>query len=150
MKTRTVPIGPVLPPKTQHFKCSFVPPIKYLSSNRIVTWSIRRLCRFSRSFTSCSQIWDLANIRGVAIDNMWISFKICLYFTAALRISVGLQIWMLELKELAKLHHLRIHHGIIWSELKKLDWSKSCRNHNIEPQSGFNPDKKPQVWVRCG
>jgi len=36
-KTRTVAIGPVLPPKPQRFKSTILPPIKYLSSDRIVT-----------------------------------------------------------------------------------------------------------------
>ena len=36
-KTRTVAIGPVLPPKTRQFNLTNLPPIKYLSSDRIVT-----------------------------------------------------------------------------------------------------------------
>jgi len=36
-KTRTVAIGPVLPPKTRHNKSTIFAPIKYLSSDRIVT-----------------------------------------------------------------------------------------------------------------
>jgi len=37
-------------------------PIKYLSSDHIMTWSVRSLCCFSRSFTSRSQICDWTNI----------------------------------------------------------------------------------------
>jgi len=42
-------------------------PIQYLSFNRIVTWSICRLCSFSRSFTSHSQICDQTDIHWVAV-----------------------------------------------------------------------------------
>jgi len=36
-QTRTVAIGPVLPPKTRHFNLTTLAPIKYLSSDCIVT-----------------------------------------------------------------------------------------------------------------
>jgi hypothetical protein len=36
-KTRTVAIGPVLPPKTRNFSITTLAPIKYLSSDRIMT-----------------------------------------------------------------------------------------------------------------
>jgi hypothetical protein len=36
-KTRTIAIGPVLPPKTRHFNTPSLAPIKYLSSDRIMT-----------------------------------------------------------------------------------------------------------------
>jgi len=36
-KTRTIGNGPVLPPKTRHLKFTIVAPIKYLSSDRIMT-----------------------------------------------------------------------------------------------------------------
>jgi len=42
-------------------------PIKYLSCDRIVTWSIRRLCGFRRSFTSHFQICDLTDFRWVVV-----------------------------------------------------------------------------------
>jgi len=57
------------PPKTRHFKSTILAPIKYLSSDRIVTWSVRRLCSFSPSCPSRSQIWDPTSIRWVAIEN---------------------------------------------------------------------------------
>jgi len=62
-KTRTVAIGPVLPPKTRHFNITTLPPIKYLSSDRIVTSSVCRLCSSSRPFSSRFQICDPTNIR---------------------------------------------------------------------------------------
>jgi hypothetical protein len=37
MKTWTIAIGPVLPPKTQDFNLTTLAPFKYLRSDRIVT-----------------------------------------------------------------------------------------------------------------
>jgi len=44
-----------------------LPPIKYLSSDCMVTWSVRKLCSFSPSFTSRCQICDWANIHWIAV-----------------------------------------------------------------------------------
>jgi hypothetical protein len=123
-KTRTVAIGPVLPPKTRHFKFTILAPIKYLSSDRIVTWSVCRLCSFSRSFTFRSQIWDRTNIRCVAIENPPIWRKISRYLTATLRILVESQIWEREVKARLNLHNLRTDHVMIRSELKYLTGTK--------------------------
>jgi len=91
-KTRTIGHGPVFPPKTQHFKITILPPFKYLSSDRIMTWLVCRLFRFSRSFTSRCQIGDRTNTNCVAIENPPIWRKISPYFTANQRILVRLQI----------------------------------------------------------
>jgi len=42
-------------------------PIKYLSSDRIMTWSVRKLCSISRSFISRFQICNPTDIRWVAV-----------------------------------------------------------------------------------
>ena len=123
-KTRTVGNGPVLPPKTRHFKFTILAPIKYLSSDRITTWSIRRLCSINSYFTSRIQICDRTNIRWVATENPRISLKICPCFTATQRILIRSQIWMLEVKELVKLYNLHIHHVTIQSELRYLIGAK--------------------------
>jgi len=44
-----------------------LPPIEYLRSDRIVTWSVRKSCSFGPSFTSRCQICDWANIRWIAV-----------------------------------------------------------------------------------
>jgi len=119
-KTRTVSIGPVLPLKTRHFQFTILAPIKYLSSDCIITWSVCRLCSFGRPFTSRSQIWHRTNIRCVAIENPPISCKISRYFTPTLRILVQSQIWEREGKERLKLHNVRTDHIMIRSELKYL------------------------------
>jgi len=120
MKTRTVAIGPVLPPKTWHFNIKSLAPIKYLSSDGIMTQSICKLCSFMRTFTSRFQICDRTNIHWVAIESLQISLEIWLYFTAILRILVRSQIWKREVKERIKLHNLHIDHVTIWPELKYL------------------------------
>jgi len=81
-KTQTIGNGPVLPPKTWHFKFTILAPSKYLSSDRIATWWIHRLGSFRRSFSSCIQICNRTNIHCVTIENPRISLKIGPYFTA--------------------------------------------------------------------
>jgi hypothetical protein len=76
-KTWTVVIGQVLPPIIRHFNFTIVAPIKVLSFDRIPTWSICRLCSFSRSFHSHFQICNTPSIPWVAIENPRISLKIC-------------------------------------------------------------------------
>jgi len=91
-KPRPVGYWLVLSPKTRHFNITSLPQIKYWSSDCIMTWSVRRLCRSSRSFTSQSQICHMTNIRWVANENRLVSFRICPFFTATQWISVGSQI----------------------------------------------------------
>jgi len=140
-KTRTVAIGPVLPPKTRHFNITSLAPIKYLSSDRITTQSVAKLCSFMRSFTSRFQICNTTNIRWVAIENPRISLEIWSYFTASLRILVRSQIWKREVKERIKLHNLRTDHVMIRSELKYLIGAKGVGTVYLEPRSGSNPAK---------
>jgi len=149
-KTQTVGNVAVLPPKTRHFKFTVLAPIKYLSSDRITTWSVGRLCSFSRSFTSRFQIWDLTSIRWVAIDNPPISLKISHYFTTTQWISVGLQIWMQEVKEGLKLNNLRIDYVMIRSKLTYLIGAKGVGTVYLEPRSGSNLAKYPRFDVLSG
>jgi len=104
--------------KTLHFNLTIWAPIHYLSSDRIMTWSIRRLFSFSPSFTSSLQICNWTNIRWVAIENPRMLLEILCYFTAIQPILVWSQIWKRDMKEGLKLHNLGIHHVMIWSELK--------------------------------
>ena len=78
------------------------------------------------------------------------SFNIYPYFTAIQQISVELQIWMLEVKELVELHNLRIHPVIIWSELKYLIAAKAVETIKLELQSGSNLAKNPQFDIQSG
>jgi len=93
-------------------------PIEYLSSDCIVTWSIRRLCNLCRSFTSHCLICDQTNICWVAIENRQISYELWRYFTAIQRILVWLQIWKREVKELLNLQNLSIDNVRIQSECR--------------------------------
>ena len=149
-KTQTIGNGAVLPPKTRHLKLTILAPIKYLSSDRITTWSVCRLCSFGRSFTSRFQICDLTSIRWVTIENPPISLKITHYFATTQRISVGSQIWKREVKERVRLHNLRTDHVVIRSELKDLIGAKGVGTVYLELWSGSNPAKYLQFYVRSG
>ena len=122
--TWTIGNGPVLPPKTRHFKFTILAPIKYLSSDCTMTWSVRTLCSFSHSFTSRCQICNWTNIRWVAIEKPQISRKIWCYFTVIQQILVWLQIWKREVEERLKLHNLYIDHVMIWWDLRYLIGAK--------------------------
>ena len=111
-------------PKTRHFKSTILAPIKYLSSDRIVTWSVRRLCSFSPSFTSRSHICDQTNICWVAIKYPHFSAEKSPSFTAIQRILLQSQIWQREVKEGLILHNLRTDHVTIRSELRYLIGAK--------------------------
>jgi len=119
-KSWTVAIRPVLPPKTWHFNLTTLAPIKYLSSDHIVPWSIRTLCRISRSSTSRFQICETTNICWVGIENTRFSHQIMRYFTVIQQISVASQISMWEVKGVLTLHNLHIDHVTMWSELRNL------------------------------
>jgi hypothetical protein len=140
-KTRTVAIGLVLPPKTRHYKSKICAPIKYLSSDRIVTWSVGRLSSFSPSFTSRSQICGRSNIHRIAIENPGISPDMWRFITAIQWILVQSQIWQREVKEGLKLHNLRTDHIVIRSELKYSIRVTVAGTANMEPRSGLNPAK---------
>ena len=116
-KSRTVGNMAVLPPKTRHFKSTIFTPIKYLSSDHIMTWSVRKLSSSSPSFTSRIQICDRTNICGGAVENPRNWLKNRLYFTATQRISVQSQIWMREVEDGLELHNVRTDHVTIRSEL---------------------------------
>jgi hypothetical protein len=124
--------------------------VEYLSSDRIVTWWICRLCTFSRSFTSGCQLCDTTNIRRVAIENPRISLDIGPYLTATQRKSVGSQIWKREVKESLKLDNLRIDHVTIQSELKYIIGANTAGTGRLELQSSSNLVNNPQFYVRSG
>jgi hypothetical protein len=139
------------PPTTWHFKSTILAPIKYLSSDCIVTWSVCRLRTVRPSFPSRSHICDRTNICWVAIENPHISAEILRSLTAIQQISVQSQIWQREVKEgaeTAQSAYLWCHNTI---RTQILNWSQSCRNHNMEPWSGSNPSPNPvgnpDFWV---
>jgi len=123
-KTRTVAIGLILPLKYPHLNLTALDPIKNLSSDCIVRWSLCRLCSIGRSVTAGFQICDLTNTRWVAIEYQQILVQIWSHVTVIQWILIALQIWMWEVKELLKLHNLCIDHVTIRSELKTLNAAK--------------------------
>jgi hypothetical protein len=148
--TRRTGNWPVIPPKTQHLNITTLPPIKYLSSDRIMRWSVRRLCSSTRSCTFRSQICDPTSIRWVAIEYSRISLRMGPFFTATQRISVGLQIGQWEVKEQQELHNLRTDHVTIQLDLQYLIGGKAVRTVTLEPQSCSNSTKKLRVYIRSG
>ena len=98
--------------------------IKYLSSDRIMTWSVRRLCIFSCSFTSHCQICDQVNFRRVAVKKMPIFSENPGCSKGTQRIVVRFQIWQQEVKQRVEMHNLRTDHVMIQSELKYLIGAK--------------------------
>jgi len=163
-KTRTVGNRPVLPSKTRQFKFTILAPIKYLSSDCMMTSSVHRLCSFSRSFTSRSQICDRRNICSVAIENLRILLNKWCYFTPSQRILVRLQIWDREVKAAQMLHILRIHHvmkrrdlrhligAIVWGNV---NWNHSAgttrpKNCGFMSGPGNNPARTKRVGILAG
>jgi hypothetical protein len=140
--------GPVSTSKPSLCKPRCFAPIKYLSSDRIMTWGILRLCSFSRSFTCRFQIWDPTNICWVAVENPRIFVSIYAYFTANQRISVGSQFRNWEVKDRLKLHNLRIHHVMIRSELKYLIGAKNVGT--AKWTRGLVPTRPKNPWFRFG
>jgi len=164
MKTQTLAIGPVLPPKPGPFKSTILPLNKSLSSDCIMTWSVSRLCSFSPSFTSRSQICDQTIIHWVAVENPRISTEKWCYFTAIQQISVQSEICHWEVKEGQIMHNLHIDHIVIQSELWYLIGGKGAgtviwnrgpgptwpKNHAIFSGPGNNPAKTKWVWWLAG
>jgi len=135
--------------KPWHFKSTIFAPIKSLSYDRIMTWSVRKLSSFSPSFTSRIWICNRTNNRGGAIDNPRYSLKNSLYFTATQRISVRSQIWMREMKEGPKLIILRTDHVTIRWKLIYWIRAKAVGTLYLEPRFGSNPAKYPRFYVRA-
>ena len=107
-QTRTVAIELVLPPKSLHFNLTTLAASKYLSSDRIVTWSICRLCRVGHSSTSRDQLGNPSDICSVAFKTPSISPECVHFFTATQRLLVRSPIWTQEVKERSILYDLRI------------------------------------------
>jgi hypothetical protein len=132
-------------PKTRHFKSTILAPIKYLSSDCIVTWSVCRLCSFSPSFNSRCQICNWSNIRWVAIENLHFSAEISPSFKAIKRILVQSQIWQREVKEGLKLHNLHTDHVTIRSELRYLIGAQVAGT--VISNCGVVPTRPQARWV---
>jgi len=150
--TQTVGNGTVLPPKTHHFKFTIVAPTKYFSSDCTMTWSVRTLCSFRRTFTSRCQICNRTNICWVAIENPRMSLRIWCYFTAIQRILIRSQIWKREVEECVKLHNLHIHHVMICWDLRYLIRAKVAETLKWNCGPGNNPSKTKRFGflVRSG
>ena len=93
-------------------------PIKYRSSDCIVTWLIRWMCSFSSSSTCCFQIWDRTNIRSIGVKQHHIPSNIHRFSIVTEQILIWSQIWRWEVREQLTVRNLRIDHVTIRSELR--------------------------------
>jgi len=148
--TWTVGNRPVSPRKTQHFKFIILAPIEYLSSDLIITWLVCTLHSIGRSWITCGQICDRTNIHWVVIYNTRISHTLWWYFTVTPQILVGSQIWKRKVEQWLKLHNLRIDHVMIHWDLRYIIGVKVAATIKWNHGSGYNPAKKPWVYVCPG
>jgi hypothetical protein len=95
-------------------------PIKYMSYDRILTWSVCRLCISTFSFTSCCQICDQVNFHWVVVKKRPILSENRRFSKTTQGIVVGILIWQWELKKRVEMHNLHTDHVMIRSELKYL------------------------------
>ena len=147
MKTWTIAIGSVLPPKTRQFNITTLPPIKYLSSDRTVTWSVHRMCSSSRFCTSQFQICARTNTHWVAIQTPQIWLTIGRNLTTTQWISVGSEIWTGKVKARWAVHNLHTDHVMIQSELKYLIAAKGVGTAKLELWASSCPVEQPRVYV---
>jgi len=133
--------------------------IKYLSSDRIVTWSIREMCRLMTYFISHSQICDRISIHRVAVKLSPKSRQNDRVFIPTPWQLVRLQIGEQEMKEGMKLHISRIDYVTIRSELKYLIGARNVDFWGagfvwkpvatVRFRVGTGPGTDPRIWTRC-
>ena len=134
-------------------------PIKYLSSDRIATWSIREMCRLMPYFISRSQICDRINIHWVAVKLSRKLRQNDRVFIATPWQLVRLQIGEREMKEGIKLHISCIDYVTIRSELKYLIGARNVDFWGagfvwkpvatVRFRVGTGPGPEPRIWTRC-
>jgi hypothetical protein len=122
-----------------------LPPIKYLSSYHIVTWSISRLCSFSRSFPSRFQICHPTVICSVAVILGLILCEIGGFSIVTQLILVASHICKWEVTERNKLHNLFVDHVTIQSEMKYLLGAKHLGLQMTDFEE--EPGSDATVWV---
>jgi len=92
--------------------------IKFLISDRIMTWSVRRLCSVSSYFTSRIQNGDATNIHWVAVKSRQCWYKLRGVSIATQWILVASQFRNRQVKERLIIHILCTDHVTIQSELR--------------------------------
>jgi hypothetical protein len=105
-------------------------PIKYISCDQIMTWSICKLYTINRSYTSLLQIGDPANSRWVGLKKHTIFTEIRRFLIVTKQIVVESPIWTQQVQEQLVLHNLHIEHVTIQSEFIYLIASKGVRLKN--------------------
>jgi len=149
-KTRTVSFGPFPYPNRQHLNLKSFALINCFSSDCIVTWSTCTMSSVRYTFISRSQMCDQTNICCDAFENPPIMRKMRAHFTATSRISVGLQIWIPEVKVLVKLQNVHIYHVLIRSELTYPIAANNVGTGMLKLWSGSMPAKNPRFYFWSG
>lgn len=126
--TRTITIGPVLPPESWYFNRSSLAPIPNVWSECIMTQSIRIMNSCMRCCIVCCDTCDLTNVWQVAIKNLPISLNIWGYLTGILRSVVGSQIGNPDVNVPIILYFLHIVDVTIRSGHKYMIGAKSARS----------------------
>jgi hypothetical protein len=101
--------------------------IEYVSSDRIMTWSISKVCSFMPSLTSRFKICEPTNIRWNSVKSVQICGEIRRFSIATQRILGRSHLCEREVKECIKLHNVYIVHVMIRLELRYLIWTKLCK-----------------------
>jgi len=121
--------------------------IEFSSSYRITTSYVHRFYSIGCSFTSCIPIYDLNDIRWLAVKSGHIPSEIHGFSIVTQWILVRSQIWQQVVKERLKLHNVDTDHVMEQSELKYLIGAKivnlKCRVF------GRKTGQFPTVWYFC-
>jgi hypothetical protein len=148
--------------KGRQFNIPKFAPIKYLTPDCIVTWSLCWLCTSSYFFTFSSHIWNPTNIHWVGIGIPVVGHTLCPVFTAAQQISIRSHIRKREVEHQLQLHNLHTYHVLTESELKCIGpgiVAETLKWHRGEEKPGqtpavscsvrvMSPSKQNAVWVQ--
>jgi len=103
--------------------------IKFLGSDRIMTWSVRKLFSFSSSFTSRLQNSGATNIGWVALKYRQIWYEIRGFSIPTQQIFFALRFWTWEVNVRPIIQNLYTDHVTIRSELGSLIAAKVMRSN---------------------
>jgi len=145
-----LPFGPISTSKHGLCKPRCFAPIRYLSSDRIMTWCICRLCRLGCSITSRCQNWLPTNVCWVSVENPRLSVIIYAYSKATETnispISI-LKVWG-EVSAYTAQSTYTSCYDLIRTQI--LNWSQKCSSRKLDLRSGSYLGKEHRVSVWSG
>lgn len=149
-KVWTVVFGPVSTTQPGPFKPALFAPIRYLSADHIVRYPICQWCSYRSSSTCQSPIVNLNNIRFVTVENTWCRHECEWYFIATQWILIAVQTVIAGGERAPKIASCTYRLCCVSIRSQFLNWSKNCRNHDIDPGSNSNPANNLQFSVWFG